>query len=69
MTTITITVNGEPKRVANGENLNNLIRQFALPEQGCVFTVNNAIVPRSEWSSTLMSNGDTISLFQAIAGG
>ncbi|MEO0890920.1 MAG: sulfur carrier protein ThiS, partial [Pseudomonadota bacterium] len=50
-------------------NLQQIISQFALPEMGCVFAINNNVVPRSEWASTVLSQGDSISLFQAIAGG
>ncbi|OTW28190.1 thiamine biosynthesis protein ThiS, partial [Vibrio parahaemolyticus] len=50
-------------------NLQQIITQFSLPEMGCVFAINNQVVPRSEWASTVLSEGDSISLFQAIAGG
>ncbi|EDP57858.1 sulfur carrier protein ThiS [Vibrio sp. AND4] len=66
---ITIVINDQSHQVASGSNLQQIIRQFALPEIGCVFAINNKVVPRSEWASTVLSLGDSISLFQAIAGG
>ena len=66
---ITIVINDQSHQVASESSLQQIISQFALPEMGCVFAINNKIVPRSEWASTILSQGDRISLFQAIAGG
>ncbi|CAH1541339.1 Sulfur carrier protein ThiS [Vibrio rotiferianus] len=66
---ITIVINEQSHQVAIDSNLQQIISQFELPEMGCVFAINNNVVPRSEWASTVLSQGDSISLFQAIAGG
>ncbi|NOI83606.1 sulfur carrier protein ThiS [Vibrio tubiashii] len=66
---ITIVINDQSHQVASASNLQQIIHQFELPEIGCVFAINNNVVPRSEWASTVLSQGDSISLFQAIAGG
>ncbi|KLN63402.1 MULTISPECIES: sulfur carrier protein ThiS [Vibrio] len=66
---ITIVINDQSHQVASASNLQQIIRQFELPEMGCVFAINNNVVPHSEWASTVLSQGDSISLFQAIAGG
>ncbi|MDC5849357.1 sulfur carrier protein ThiS [Vibrio europaeus] len=66
---ITIVINDQSHQVASASNLRQIIHQFELPEIGCVFAINNNVVPRSEWASTVLSQGDSISLFQAIAGG
>ncbi|ANQ18377.1 sulfur carrier protein ThiS [Vibrio natriegens] len=66
---VIITINDQPQQVALNANLQQIITQFSLPEVGCVFAINNQVVPRSEWASTVLSEGDSISLFQAIAGG
>ncbi|EGU37336.1 sulfur carrier protein ThiS [Vibrio ichthyoenteri ATCC 700023] len=69
MDTITIHVNHTSHQIPFGANLEQVISQFELPHQGCVFAINNQVVPRSVWASTLLCEGDEISLFQAIAGG
>ncbi|HAS63550.1 MAG TPA: thiamine biosynthesis protein ThiS [Vibrio sp.] len=69
MTMMTITLNQQQQDVAVGINLREIIMLYELPEQGCVFAINNRVVPKSEWQSTQLSQGDAISLFQAIAGG
>ncbi|KGY10968.1 thiamine biosynthesis protein ThiS [Vibrio tubiashii] len=66
---ITIVINDQSHQVASESNLQQIIGQFSLPEMGCVFAINNNVVPRNEWASTVLSQGDRISLFQAIAGG
>ena len=67
--TITIVINEQPQQIVNQSDLQKIIHQFELPEMGCVFAINNIVIPRSDWGSTLLSEGDSISLFQAIAGG
>ncbi|ANW24387.1 sulfur carrier protein ThiS [Vibrio coralliilyticus] len=69
MSEIHIIINEQSQRVSVGASLENIIQQFSLPEVGCVFAINNTVVPRSEWSTTCLNEGDAISLFQAIAGG
>ncbi len=49
--------------------LSEIIETMAQPKVGCVFTINNTIIPKSQWPSYQLNNGDQISLFQAIAGG
>ncbi|MFH4667059.1 sulfur carrier protein ThiS [Vibrio cidicii] len=69
MESIAIVFNGLPQQVAAGKTLQQMINELSLPSQGCVFAVNNQVVPRSEWQIRVLCEGDSISLFQAIAGG
>ncbi|NLS14797.1 sulfur carrier protein ThiS [Vibrio sp. SM6] len=66
---VTVVVNGQEHQITAQSDLQQIICQLGLPELGCVFAINNTVVPRSEWSRTCLSEGDSISLFQAIAGG
>ena len=43
---ITIVINDQSHQVASKSNLQQIISQFALPEMGCVFAINNNVVPR-----------------------
>ncbi|GAB2653431.1 sulfur carrier protein ThiS [Vibrio panuliri] len=69
MTEITITINQQVQSIKAESNLEQVIDLLSLPQQGCVFAINNQIIPRTKWSATTLSQGDAISLFQAIAGG
>lgn len=69
MEPITITVNGKTHTTHAGTTLTALIAELSLAEVGCVFAINNCVVPRSEWDRHIVNQGDAIALFQAIAGG
>lgn len=69
MSNITISINEQPEQVAQSSSLADIIHSLSLPDLGCVFAINNAVVPRSQWKQTIVNEGDSISLFQAIAGG
>ncbi|EAP92630.1 sulfur carrier protein ThiS [Vibrio splendidus] len=69
MSHITISINEQPEQVAHLSSLADIIHALSLPDLGCVFAINNAVVPRSQWQQTVVNEGDAISLFQAIAGG
>ena len=46
-----------------------VIESFAIESQTMAIAVNELVIPRSEWQTTTLSQGDKIDLFQAIAGG
>ncbi|NGZ67547.1 sulfur carrier protein ThiS [Vibrio aestuarianus subsp. cardii] len=69
MPDITITINHQPHQVSNGSSLLDIVTLLAISTTGSVFAIGANVIPRSEWATTLLCDGDTISLFQAIAGG
>ena len=64
-----IEINGISKQVGKDSNLEQIVKQLGLPQSGYVFSINNQVVPRSEWATTTLVAGDSICLFHAIAGG
>ncbi|EHK7542740.1 sulfur carrier protein ThiS [Vibrio cholerae] len=66
---MTIYLNQQAIQTDISSSLFHLHAQLSLPSQGCVFSLNGQVVPRSEWQHTKLNSGDEISLFQAIAGG
>ncbi|MGL4828814.1 MAG: sulfur carrier protein ThiS [Vibrio sp.] len=66
---LVIFINQQPFEVVAETSLRELHTQLNLPQQGCVFSLNGDVIPRSEWEHVGLSAGDQISLFQAIAGG
>ncbi|ENM3932935.1 sulfur carrier protein ThiS [Vibrio cholerae] len=66
---MTIYLNQQAIQTDISSSLFHLHAQLSLPSQGCVFSLNGHVVPRSEWQQTKLNSGDEISLFQAIAGG
>lgn len=66
---VEIYINGKKEVFNKDITLAELIAAMQLPDTGCVFSVNNSIIPRSLWRTQRLNTGDQISLFQAIAGG
>lgn len=46
-----------------------LLEQLEYQQNGSALAVNQVIIPRHNWSSHQLADGDNILLFQAIAGG
>lgn len=46
-----------------------LLDHLNYQQNGSALAVNQVIIPRHNWSSHLLADGDNILLFQAIAGG
>lgn len=67
--TITIYINQQSYTTTANGTLEYLQQQLSLPVKGCVFAINDQVIPRGLWQQTVINDGDHISLFQAIAGG
>ncbi|WP_318491805.1 sulfur carrier protein ThiS [Photobacterium leiognathi] len=68
-TMIGIWLNDEPMSCEAEQTVNQFVKQLDLPIQGTAIAINQRIVAVSEWSTTVIADGDQIALFQAIAGG
>jgi sulfur carrier protein len=64
-----VRLNNKSLQLDEDKTLHQLFAQQGIAIAGCAVAVNNHIVPRSRWESTVLCEGDEISLFQAIAGG
>lgn len=54
---------------ADNNRLNAVISLIDIDTATLAVAVNNAIVPRGQWSEFIINDGDRINLFGAIAGG
>ena len=68
-TTITIQLENGPRSVATGSHLADLVADLGHEEKAVSTAVNGQFVPRSQRSATLLQDGDTVLIFQAIVGG
>ncbi len=68
-----INVNGEPRtfndKVSVKELIDELLHSKKLLATSVAVAINQTIVPRSEWSSYLLADGDQVEFFSAVAGG
>ena len=66
---ITIQLENGPRSLAAGSSLADLVADLGHEEKAVSTAVNGQFVPRSQRSATVLQNGDTVLVFQAIVGG
>ncbi|GAC1534449.1 MAG: hypothetical protein NVS2B17_03510 [Candidatus Velthaea sp.] len=66
---MTITLNGEPRKVAAGTTLGGLIAELGVRREGIAVARNYEVVPRAAVETTPLAHGDTIEIIVAVAGG
>ena len=64
-----IYINGESQIIDGIRTVAELVEKFALNIRKVAVEVNLAIVPRSLYAETLLSDGDRIEIVQFIGGG
>lgn len=69
MTELTITLNGEPRRVAGPASLDDLLRHLGLDARVVVVEHNRQIVRRAQLAETPVSAGDSIEVVHFVGGG
>ena len=67
--TIEVTVNGKTETLLAGLSLEDLLQDLGMATGRIAVELNGNIVPRSQFSSQLISNLDSIEIVQAIGGG
>ncbi|HFT7325867.1 TPA: sulfur carrier protein ThiS [Proteus mirabilis] len=64
-----ITVNDERYSLDMPVTISQLLIKLKQPSMGVALAINDIIIPRENWNTQMINEGDTILLFQAIAGG
>ncbi|MFC7258288.1 MULTISPECIES: sulfur carrier protein ThiS [Streptomyces] len=64
-----IFVNGERQRIAAGTALDSLVAALTVAPSGVAAALNETVVPRGQWSSTALSEGDRVEVLTAVQGG
>ncbi|GAA2457900.1 sulfur carrier protein ThiS [Streptomyces sp. NPDC051041] len=64
-----ISVNGEPREVAPGTPLDALVRTLTRAPSGVAAALNETVVPRAQWPSTALAEGDRVEVLTAVQGG
>lgn len=64
-----IALNDEQTECPEAATLQALLEQQGLLKPGIALAVNATIVPRGEWPEHILQDGDSVLLFQVIAGG
>lgn len=66
---IAVRVNGEPIELADGSSLASVVESRVCQTKGVATAVNQAVIPRSAWAATSLSEGDRIEILSARQGG
>ena len=67
---MTVFVNDQPRALAAGTQLTDLLRELGLAERkGVAIAINDEVVPRSTWPTRTLADGERILVIQATQGG
>ena len=66
-----VKVNGQTKSFERGATVADAAQALGLDENasGVAIAVNDAVVPRREWSARTLSAGDVVEIIRAVQGG
>jgi sulfur carrier protein len=64
-----ITVNGTITEVAEGGSVGDLVRDRTDDRRRVAVARNGEVVPRSEWDTARLSEGDLVEVLAPVAGG
>ena len=67
--TISVTVNGEPRRIAAGATIAAMLRELAIDPARVAVERNLAIVPRSTLEVVPVAEADTFEIVHFVGGG
>lgn len=66
---LSVTVNGEPRRVAAGASIAAMLRELGIEPARVAVERNLAIVPRSTLEEVEVEGGDTFEIVHFVGGG
>jgi thiazole synthase len=66
---ITLTINGEEKRVQTNVSLTELLEDMQIASQKVAVERNREIVPRSTYNKVIVEDGDQLEIVHFIGGG
>ncbi|WP_307167553.1 sulfur carrier protein ThiS [Streptomyces rishiriensis] len=66
---MSVSVNGEPREFAPGTALDSVVRSLTPAPSGVAAALNETVVPRAQWPSTALRDGDRVEVLTAVQGG
>lgn len=69
MSVVLIVVNGESRSVTGEATLEQVVGEATALSRGVAAAVNGVVVPRGEWASRTVRDGDRIEIVTAVQGG
>jgi thiamine biosynthesis protein ThiS len=69
LASLSITINGEPRRVATGLSVAGLVAELRLNPKKVAVERNLEIVPRSTHADVMLADGDSLEIVHFVGGG
>ena len=66
---VQIEVNGEPREIETETNLHELVTELALPPERVAIELNEKVVRRNDWPTTIITEGDRLEIVHFVGGG
>jgi thiamine biosynthesis protein ThiS len=66
---ITIAVNGEPREIAAGSNVAEMLEQLGVDSQRVAVELNRVIARKPDWTSTIVESGAQVEIVEFVGGG
>jgi len=66
---ITIKINGESREEKDGQTVLDLAQNLSLPQNGVAIAISGKIVKKNEWKTTVLNDGDELTIVNAAYGG
>ncbi|MGW3014349.1 sulfur carrier protein ThiS [Streptomyces sp. NPDC001219] len=67
--TVSVSVNGETREIPGGLTLDRLVATLSQAPAGVAAAVNETVVPRTQWPTTPLGDGDRVEVLTAVQGG
>ena len=64
-----ITLNGKAQELASGATVAQLIKGLNLTNRRTAVEINQAVIPRSAYTETIIREGDAVEIVHAVGGG
>ncbi|MFJ6751919.1 sulfur carrier protein ThiS [Streptomyces sp. NPDC091266] len=66
---LSVSVNGESREIPGGMTLDRLVATLSKAPGGVAAAVNETVVPRAQWPTTALGDGDRVEVLTAVQGG
>ncbi|MDA0691955.1 MAG: sulfur carrier protein ThiS [Nitrospinae bacterium] len=66
---VKLTINGEEREIHSSNTVTELVEELKIVAPNIAVAVNHQVVPRSQYPTTAVQEGDTIEIVHAVGGG
>ena len=64
-----LTINGQEQKIVSGLNVSELLKELDISSPHFAVAVNFQIVPKSQYDSLALNDGDKVEIVHAVGGG